>query len=180
MAQLETLGYQHMTIEGVAAQAGVGKATVYRWWSSKAQLVVEALSDRCHLEPAANTGDLRTDVRGLVEHVVGVISKTPLGRILPQLLVDLENDSPARRKLQEWLGPARARNRGLLYAAAGRAELPHDIDATLLLDLLGGAVLWRTLLGRKPDARLVEQLTDLVVDRALPRANPEDDDSSPL
>lgn len=175
MAQLESLGYQRMTIEGVAAQAGVGKATVYRWWTSKAQLVVETLSSRCDIEPVIATGDLRADVRALVQYVVSVMSQTPLGRVLPQLLADLEDDPRARGNLADWLGPPRAGHRALLYAAAGRADLPHDIDASLVLDLLGGTVLWRTLLGRKPDARLVEQLTDLVVDRVLPRANHVDD-----
>jgi AcrR family transcriptional regulator len=169
MAQLETVGYQRMTIEGIAAHAGVGKATVYRWWSSKAQLVVEALSTCCDVEPVGASGDFRADVRALVQYVISVVSRTPLGRILPQLLADLEDDERARATLAEWLGPPKAGHRALIYAAAGREDLPHDIDVHFLMDLLGGTVLWRTLLGRQPDARLVEQLTDLVVDRSLPR-----------
>lgn len=175
MAQLHSLGYQHMTIDGVAAEAGVGRATVHRWWSSKAQLVVEALSARSDLEPVVSTGDLRVDVRALVQFVIGVMSRTPLGQILPQLLVDLEGDPRARTELAEWLGPPRAGHRALLYSAASRSELPHDIDASFVLDLLGGTVLWRVLLGRQPDTRLVEQLTELIVDRALPRTRSSDD-----
>ena len=175
MAQLRGVGYQRMTISGVAAQAGVGKATVYRWWSSKAQLVVEAFSTRCDVEAVAISGDLRVDVRALVQYVISVMTRTPLGQILPQLLVDLEDDAQARTNLAEWLGPPRAGHRALLYSAASRADLPHDIDAELVLDLLGGTILWRTLLGRKPDARLVDQLTDLIVDRALPRIHSTDD-----
>lgn len=175
MAQLREVGYHRMTIEGVAAEAGVAKGTVYRWWTSKAQLVVEALSMRCDIEPVVATGDLRADVRALVQYVISVMSRTPLGRVLPQLLVDLDEDPRARANLGAWLGPPRAGHRALLYSAASRCDLPHDIDASLVLDLLGGTVLWRILLGRKPDARLVEQLTDLIVDRALPRTGPVKD-----
>jgi AcrR family transcriptional regulator len=175
LGQLRSVGYQRMTIEGVAAQAGVGKATVYRWWSSKAQLVVEALSTSCDVAPVVATGDLRVDVRALVQYVVSLVTRTPLGQILPQLVVDLEDDAEARANLAEWLGPPRAGHRALLYSAASRSDLPHDIDAALVLDLLGGTILWRTLLGRKPDSHLVEQLTNLIVDRDLPRTGVADD-----
>jgi AcrR family transcriptional regulator len=167
--QLSSVGYHRMTIEGIAAQAGVGKTTIYRWWSSKAQLVVEALSNRSEVEPVAATRDLRADVRALVQYAVKLIARTPLGQVLPQLAVELGDDPEARAKLAGWLGPARAAHRALLYTAASRADLPHDIDATLILDLMAGTILWRTLLGHKPDDRLVDQLTKLIVDGDLPR-----------
>jgi AcrR family transcriptional regulator len=164
-----------MTVEGVAEQAGVGKATVYRSWSSKAQLVVEALSVRCSIDPVTPTGDLRADVRALVQYATSLITRTPLGQVLPQLAAELDGDPDARASLARWLGPPRAGHRALLYSAASREELPHDIDATLILDLLGGTILWRTLLGQRPDGRLVDQLTSLIVDRALPRSGASDD-----
>lgn len=172
--QLASVGYPRMTIEGISAQAGVGKATVYRWWPSKARLVVEALSKRCELPPVTSTGDLRHDVRGLVLRAIEFMTKSPLGKALPHLAVDFADDPEARIELLRWLGPARASQLSLLYEAAGRGDLPHDLDAGLVLDLIGGTLMYRDLLGQQPGEHLVDQLTDLIVDRGLPRVGTED------
>lgn len=168
--QLESDGYSRLTIEGIAAQAGVGKATVYRWWPSKARLVVEALSKCCELPPVTSTGDLRSDVRSLVHRAIECVTKTPLGQALPHLATDFKDDPEARADLLKWLGPTRAKQLALLYEAAGRNDLPHDLDADLILDLIAGTVMYRDLFGRQPDDRIVDQLTSLIVDRRLPRA----------
>ena len=99
MAQLADPGYHRMTIEGVAAEAGVRKATLHRWWSNKTQLVIETLRVRCEIEPVVTTGDLRADVRSLVQCLISVMHGTPLGQILPQLLVDLQGDPRAKANL---------------------------------------------------------------------------------
>jgi len=171
---LGNVGYNRLTIERVAAQAGVGKATVYRWWPSKARLVVEAMTERHVFAPVSPSGDLRSDVHELVQHAIEFVVRTPMGRALPQLAADLDDDPDARAVLLRWLGPSRAAHLAVLYGAAGRAELPHDVDADLLLDVIAGTVLYRTLLGQQPDERLAEQLTSLIVDCDLPRSNVTD------
>jgi AcrR family transcriptional regulator len=172
--QMCSVGYHRLTIERVAAQAGVGKATVYRWWSSKAQLAVEALSERYQFEPVQPTGDLRGDVRALVQRTIDFVTKTPIGYALPQLASELADEPEARARLVKWLGPTRAAHLAVLYGAAGRADLPHDIDARLLLDVIAGTVFYRNLLGHQADDRLVEQLANLIVDRDLPRLSSSD------
>ena len=173
--QLTSVGYQRMTIEAVASMAGVGKATVYRWWPNKARLVVEALSKRCELPPVTSTGDLRHDVRSLVERAIELMVKTPLGATLPHLAGDFDDAPEARVELLEWLGPTRASQRALLYEAAGRGDLPHDLDAGLTLDLMAGAIMYRHLLGDHLDERFVEQFVGLIVDRRLPRIGTPDE-----
>ena len=172
--QLTSVGYPKMTIEGISAQAGVGKATVYRWWPSKARLVVEALSKRCEMPAVTSTGDLRHDVQCLVRRAIELMNKSPLGGALPHLAIDFNDDPEARVQLLKWLGPTRAKQRALLYEAAGRGDLPHDLDAGLVLDLIGGTIMYRKLLGGQADDQIAEQLVSLIVDRQLPRAGVED------
>jgi len=171
---LANVGYNRLTIERVASQAGVGKATVYRWWPSKARLVLEAVAERYEFEPMVQSGDLRTEVRELVRHAIEFMVKTPFGHALPQLAADLADDPDARSLLIKWLGPSRAAHLAVLYGAAGRADLPHDVDADLVLDVIAGTVLYRNMLGHEIDERLVDQLTSLIVDRDLPRSKATD------
>ena len=174
IGQLSSVGYHRLTIERVAAQAGVGKATVYRWWPSKARLVVEAMTERYEFEPVSPTGDLRSEVRDLVRRSIDFMVRTPMGHALPQLAADLDDDPDAKQLLINWLGPNRAAHLAVLYGAAGRTDLPHDVDADLLLDVIAGTVLYRNLLGQEPDERLVEQLTSLICDCDLPRSSVAD------
>src|SRR5437764_7831052 len=79
---LVTEGYAGLSIEGVAARAGVGKATIYRRYASKAELLVEAVSERaCIDDVLPDTGDLRADLtsimRGLIDRLRG-----PDGKLL--------------------------------------------------------------------------------------------------
>ena len=168
--QLASVGYHRLTIEGIAARAGVSKATVYRWWPTKARLIIEALSKHSDIEPVAATGDVRADARALVHRVIEIMTKTPLGQALPHLAADFKDDPQARTDLIEWLGRIRASHRALLYEAAGRGDLPYDIDADLILDLLAGTVTYRYLFADRVDDRLVDQLADLIVNGQLPRA----------
>ncbi|HEY2205608.1 MAG TPA: TetR/AcrR family transcriptional regulator [Pseudonocardia sp.] len=169
---LAEVGYHRLTIETVAARAGVGKATVYRWWPTKARLVVEALSTQLEFHPVEATGDLKADVRTLVQRAIQVFVRSPLGRVLPEMVTDLDDDPESRATLLTLFGPARASNLSLLYQAAGEGELPHDMDGALLLDMISGTVLYRQLLGRQAGSVLVDQLADFIVDRRLPRADP--------
>lgn len=174
VALLAASGYHRLTIERVAARAGVGKATVYRWWPTKARLVVEALGSRLDLNPVEPTGDLKADVRALVRRAIEMFAESPLGRVLPEMVSDLAEDAEAREQLSTVVGPVRAGHLSLLYSAAGRADLPYDIDAHLIIDMIGGTVLYRALLGRRPSPQLAEQLADLIVDQRLPRVSAED------
>jgi hypothetical protein len=99
--------------------------------------------------------------------------KTPLGQALPHLATDLNDDPEARVELLKWLGPTRASQLALLYEAAGRGDLPHDVDGGLILDLIAGTIMYRNLLGHQSDDQMVDQLTSLIVDGRLPRAGAE-------
>src|SRR5205807_149149 len=90
---LEELGYLNLTIEGVAQRAGVGKATIYRWWPSKGALVAEAISTHLDHGPHKPTGDVRKDLRNSIQVTLDNYSGTVAGVAIPALLADLAFDA---------------------------------------------------------------------------------------
>lgn len=170
---LQEVGYSRLTVEGVAARAGVGKTTVYRWWPSKASLVIETLDRYLDLPPLDPSGDVRADLRALIQRIADTFAGAPLGEVLPALAVDLIRDPDAAEQFRRMIGPRRAANAAVLYHAAGRGELPHDIDPHALLDILAGTILYRTLIRSAPTPTLIDQLIGLVLDGRLPRSPAE-------
>lgn len=166
---LREQGYQRLSMDAVAARAGVAKTTIYRWWSNKAELVIEALDTGINLPPPLSTGNSRTDVRGVVQRIADAFGAPPLGEVLPALAVDLSQDPEALERLRVMLGPRRAASASVLLSAAGRGDLPHDLDTTVVLDMVAGAVLYRRLMGRQPTPTFIDQLTDLILESKLPR-----------
>ena len=161
---LREVGLQQLTIEGVAARAGVAKATVYRWWPTKAALAIEALSEQLG-EPLQPTGDTEHDVRAMVHLLVESV-----GGLLGEVLIaDLTRDPHAGAKINELFGVYRAAHGAILLSAAGRGDLPHDVDVTKVIDLICGMALFQRVMGRAPDEAIVDQLTDLVLNGKLPR-----------
>lgn len=166
---LGEVGYGRLTVEGVAARARVGKTTVYRWWPTRTSLVIEALDRYLDAPPVQPSGDSRAEVRALVQRIAETFARPPLGEVLPALAVDLTRDPEAAEQFRQMLGPRRAANAAVLYHAAGRGDLPHDIDPHALLDILAGAILYRSLMRAAPTPALIDQLIDLVLDGRLPR-----------
>ncbi|TKA00855.1 helix-turn-helix transcriptional regulator, partial [Actinacidiphila oryziradicis] len=77
VALLNEVGYRRLSFEGVARRAGVGKATIYRWWPNKAALVIEALNGEVPLRPLPDTGDLEADLRTAIRLTVEITSAMP-------------------------------------------------------------------------------------------------------
>ena len=94
LAALQELGYgTQMAVEGIASRAGVGEATIYRWWATdKADLVIEAIS---HLveDPPPLTGDSHADVRAMIDRMITVMAG-PVGQVLPAVASELARTRP--------------------------------------------------------------------------------------
>jgi AcrR family transcriptional regulator len=171
VAILQEIGYHDLTIEAVAARAGVAKATVYRWWPTKPRLVVEAIKyslDEPRRAPVAITGDSGMVVRGLVRRIVDTMA-SPTGRMIAAMSLDLYGDPEAERQLAEVLGTHRAADVAVVYGLISRGDLPHDVDPHALIDMISGTALACVLVSRAPHAGLVDQLTDLLLEGRLPR-----------
>jgi AcrR family transcriptional regulator len=153
-ALLRQRGYQGLTIEGVAAEAGVGRPTIYRRWPSKPALVVAALMDSSRLAlPAPNTGSLREDLIAVQRHQVSLINSPESRRVTAGLLADLATDEElAERYVTEYLMPRRALVFQVLQRGVDRGELTPAVDFAFVYDLLMGplfmrAVVWGQRLG---------------------------------
>jgi AcrR family transcriptional regulator len=167
------LGFDGMSVEAVAARAGVGKTTIYRRWPTKEELVVEAVG---HLAPShqmIDTGDTRDDLRTVVGNAIRFITTTKAGEALPRMAGEIAAGSPLGRRYAETVvRPRRALVAAILERGVQRGELRDDLDVELAVDSIMGAVLARKLLGTLHTARddFADQLTDTVL-RGL-RAGP--------
>jgi AcrR family transcriptional regulator len=175
LAMLSEIGYGRLTIEGVAARAGVGKGTIYRHWPSKGALVVEAISGpHCPIATGKWTirlgelpdgGCLRADLMCFVQRV-GYAFTVPLAaETLPGLALDLARDESLAEAFRSFVvQPKRERLADVVELARGRGELDGDVDVTLLSDLLVGPLLYRAFLTGGPlDEAAAATLVDTVM-----------------
>ncbi|WP_312860200.1 TetR/AcrR family transcriptional regulator [Pseudonocardia bannensis] len=172
---LAEVGYSRLTVEGVAARAGVGKSTVYRWWSSKGTLVIEALHSRLNHTPVSITKDTRADLRAALLATFESFADSAIGETIPAVAVDLLRDPDAAERLESLLQPPRDSVRAVIEAAADSGDLPADVDVRLLQDLVAGTLLYRRLLRRTSPDPVVDQLLDLILDGRVPRAEQPQD-----
>jgi AcrR family transcriptional regulator len=166
-ALLRETGYLQLTIEGVAARAGVGKTTIYRWWPSKGALVMEAIQRQQVLAPTPpNTGNYRDDLRTVIRETIELLTASPLGPALSALAVDTLGDPERTKQMRQINKARRDLTLGILERAAADGALPHGVDPGLLFDVCAGTVLYRTLISREP---MTEDSVDQLVDLVLPK-----------
>ena len=159
-------GYPEVTIEGIAARAGVGKQTIYRWWPSKAALVLEAYLAGSEAVPApAAKPTVRQDVRALLGWLIAVLAEPTGGRVVAGLVGDLQHDADLAEGFHRDVVPAR-REAMLAALERGRArgEVRADADLELAVDALHGGVFYRLLLSGEPlDDAFARRLADQVL-----------------
>ena len=165
LALLAELGFGGLTIDGIAARAGVGKATIYRHWSSKAEVALEAF--RAFVPPLEDpdTGSFADDIRGVLHQIVEGLSNSPLAGILPSLVEAAERDPEMERLFREFGTSRRAVLRGIFSRAAARGELREGLDADVAIDLLVGPIFTRRLVSRAP---VTKKHANAVIDLILP------------
>jgi len=137
-------GYEHLTIEGIAAQAGVGKQTIYRWWKTKTALVAECLLEGMLLPGSfipPDTGDLGRDLTGWVEGVLRFIDDPDSAELMHSLLAAAAIDEQIGRMLRDALAGDSALSTRLESAAATGDLAPGTPLRELGDALVGGLVL---------------------------------------
>jgi AcrR family transcriptional regulator len=158
------VGYADTSIGAVAARAGVGKDTVYRRWSGKAELVYEAVFTEAEAVPAPDTGTLAGDLTALLEALIQEFSAPAAAAALPGLLADFAADPALQARIRsQFLAPAKARLVAVFERAVRRGEADQDVPVDLVLDTLAGAVFFHVgLVGAPPSLRLATQLAAIV------------------
>jgi AcrR family transcriptional regulator len=168
---LASRGLDGMSIEEVAARAGVGKATIYRRWSSKGLLALDAFMQMFReQQPPPDTGSLRGDLTAALRAWVRAVTSTPAGRLLTSLIAAAQQDPELHAAWRDRvLEPLRAQHRIMLQHAVERGEIPAAVDAEVVLDMFFGAAEHRLLLGHLP---ISESFITSVVDVILGGISP--------
>ena len=139
IALLAEVGFSALTVEGVASRAGVGKATIYRRWSSKLPLVVEAFGQLPAFEDV-DTGSLEGDLVEMVRSYLERFISTPLATVFPSLAAERAHN-PALSELMDPLMRGRRQPlRRALERAVARGEIAADVDLELAGDMVVGPI----------------------------------------
>lgn len=173
---LQEQGYGGLTIDGVAAKAGVGRPTIYRRWPSKPALVVAALVQSSRLAvPAPDTGSLRGDLVDIQRHQVELMNSPISRRVTAGLVADLATDPElAESYVSEYLAPRRATVWQVLQRGVDRGDLRPDADFAFLYDLLMGPLFMRAVVWGQPlTADAAENTVDVILAAFAPEPDVE-------
>lgn len=171
VAVLEEGGYGRLTIEAIAARAGVGKQTIYRWWSGKAALVMEAYTAVSAVRaPEPDTGTLTGDLLAILRPVFALNADYARGTALANkgMMAEAQTD-PAFRTIYgqlhaAWRGPLR----NVLLRGRARGDLRASADPDALVDIILGASWYRLLLEHAPlDEHFAREIVATVVGSAV-------------
>jgi AcrR family transcriptional regulator len=173
LQSLTEQGYEGMSIEAVAARAGVGKATIYRRYDGKDALVAAALRT---LNPAPevelpDTGSVRGDFRLLIERFAATTFGTILGPMIVRLLsAVITNPDLQPIFIENVIAPRQAAALAIIQRAVERGELRADLDIHRTLDMLVGAIIYRVLFGGTPEnlPETIASYVDLLIEGAAP------------
>ena len=165
-------GFRSLTMEGVRARAGVGKATIYRRWSSKEELVRDAIVFLDQEFQTPDTGSFRGDYEAIASMVLASARRSGAATFMPRLLAEASSDPDLHAIFYANLvAPRRRALREALERAVARGELRDDVDLELAIDLLAGPVVYRLLISGGDFSRMfsIDHLLDAVLNGLSPR-----------
>lgn len=159
------VGYSRLSIEGIAARAGVGKQTIYRWWPSKGAVLFDALlmlsEDAEGIPKLPDTGNLETDLRQVLRATVIEFQDPVYDRVLRALTTEVLHDPELAAAYQTRLEqPMNEHKLRRLKSAQAIGQLPPNLDLELAMDIIWSPIFRRWLLRSGP-------LTETYVDQVL-------------
>jgi AcrR family transcriptional regulator len=159
-------GLKALTIEDVAARAGVGKASIYRRWPSKGTLALEAfVTEFLALQPPVDTGSLAGDMDASLCAWVHAVVGTSVGRSIVGLIAEAQFDPDLAVAWRDGVvAKIRNQHRQTIERAIARGEIPKSSDVDVLIDLFYGPAYHRLLHGHLPlNEEFVHQVVVVVV-----------------
>ncbi len=144
-------GFDRLTMEAVALEAGVGKATLYRRYPDKVSLVIGAMSCLAAAEgPEPDTGSLSGDVAAWSHQLVHLLTGTVAGRCVSQLVMALPQAPGLAAEHARFVAGRRVAVRHAVERAVARGEVAPNTDPELVADLLAGPIFYRQLISDAP------------------------------
>jgi AcrR family transcriptional regulator len=164
LAILAEVGYDRLTMDAVATRAKASKATLYRRWSSKANLVIDALTHTKGPQEFPDTGSLRGDLQAAFCGMGGLTDPNTIA-IFSSVITAIGRDPEfAEQFRQQFISEKIAGSRAIWKRAFARGELRPDVDLDLLATSLPGIVLHRVfILGELPDEDLITRVIDQII-----------------
>ncbi|MBV9213685.1 MAG: TetR/AcrR family transcriptional regulator [Actinobacteria bacterium] len=158
-------GYGELTMEGIATEAGVSKQTIYRWWSTKAEVVLEAVNEgAAEMAAVPDSGSLADDLRLFLRRTVD--ATTPVNRrLLASLMAAAQLDDQFAKSFRTgFLASRRRELRGMLARAQERGEIAASVDLDQLVEVVYALLWYRILVQHGPlDRRFGRQVADSVL-----------------
>jgi TetR/AcrR family transcriptional regulator, regulator of autoinduction and epiphytic fitness len=165
VGELADVGYGRVTIEAVAARAGVGKSTIYRHWPDKLELIADAF-ETFHEQMVPDLGDLpvRDAVALLLRHVAEVVVDSTFSRCIPALIDGAERDERVRAFHHRYSGERRQALIDLIARGIQDGEITRDVNPELATAALLGAIFYRRLMtGESFNPDRATELVDLIL-----------------
>ncbi|GGN17141.1 putative HTH-type transcriptional regulator YdeS [Lentzea pudingi] len=159
------VGYRALTMDAVAARARAGKATIYRRWESKLDLVIDTCTQLATQNLAApDTGSLAGDLREFLSSFAAFLSG-PIGKAAQALVGELPHEPELAAAFREtFLISQRDVLRGIMDRAAERGELKADAPRGMAVEIAGAALIYRLMLTGDPlDEPFVEKVVEQVL-----------------
>lgn len=168
-------GFAELSIEAIAADANVGKTTVYRWWPTKAALVADAFAVSANDELLfPDTGSVQDDMTLQMRRLIRVF-RSERGKVVAALLAGGQSDPELIEAFRgRFLWPRRKQAYQTLQRGIDRGELPADTDLDLVLDTLYGPIYMRFLIRhQKLDETFADGICGLVLGGLKKQREPE-------
>lgn len=167
---LAETGYDRLTMDAVAAEAKASKATLYRRWSSKPELVVDAVCSHKEQPAPPDTGTLRGDLLAAYCGMGGLGDARSMGVLAAVITAMARDEEFALAYRRDFIGPKQRAMRLVLDRAVARGEVRDDVDLDLVAPALPGIVLHRVfLLGEQATPDLVARVIDQIILPAVSR-----------
>lgn len=153
-------GFGGVTVEGIAARAGVAKQTIYRWWPSKVDILLDTLIEDAGRALVIPETDSAVDgARRYLRSLARFLTKDPAGKVLLALIGEAQHDPEMARTFHKrYLDPQRRREREMLRRGIASGELSAELDVDATLDALSGPILYRALTGTSIPRTFVDKL----------------------
>jgi AcrR family transcriptional regulator len=172
-ALLEEKGYAGVTIDAIASRAGAGRQTIYRWWSSKAEIFMEIYN--CAAQATIgeageiNTGSLKGDVEALVLGLRSLFTQTIAGKAMQGMVAEVQCNPSAAPIFLDFMAERFQIAHQIYERAVDRQEIDASIDRETFVDLVGGPIMYRLLIEHAPlDETFAKKVAQVVIQGVQP------------
>ena len=141
-------GFGAFSIEAVARRAKAGKPTIYRWWPSKAALLLDVYQRQKTFDAQPDTGNVEKDLSIFLKSLLAFWADGPQGNIFRSLIAEAQSDAAAEKALADYVADRHIHTGEIIRRAQRRGEVPAEADAALLAETIASFAWGRLLTGK--------------------------------